>query len=108
MIFFFGQRIFSVFLGAGWAVSGEYAKVLSIWTCPLLVFTPFSVLFLSRNKQLVGGVFNAVQTVLRIAAMVLCGELLLGASAAVLIFAVIGAGVWVVEGGYLLKMMRKR
>ncbi len=108
MIFFFGQRIFSVFLGAGWAVSGEYAKVLSIWTCPLLVFTPFSVLFLSRNKQLVGGVFNAVQTVLRIAAMVLCGELLLGASAAVLVFALIGAGVWVVEGGYLLKMMRKR
>ena len=108
MIFFFGQRIFSVFLGAGWAVSGEYAKVLSIWTCPLLVFTPFSVLFLSRNKQLVGGVFNAVQTVLRIAAMVLCGELLLGASASVLVFALIGAGVWVVEGGYLLKMMRKR
>ena len=40
--------------------------------------------------------------------MVLCGELLLGASAAVLVFALIGAGVWVVEGGYLLKMMRKR
>ena len=108
VVFFFGQWIFSVFLGSDWATAGEYAQVLSVWTYPLLVFTPFSVLFLSRNKQLAGWVFNMVQTVLRVAAMALCGVWLLGAREAVLIFAVIGAGVWVVEGGYLLKMMRKR
>lgn len=107
-IFFFGRWIFSIFLGSDWATAGEYAQVLSVWTYPLLVFTPFSVLFLSRNKQLAGWVFNMVQTVLRVAAMALCGVWLLGAREAVLIFAVIGAGVWVVEGGYLLKMMRKR
>ncbi|GHU83515.1 polysaccharide biosynthesis protein [Spirochaetia bacterium] len=51
IIFFWGEEIFSFFLGDRWAVSGIYAGMLAPWCCLKLCLSPMSAVFSVLERQ---------------------------------------------------------
>lgn len=51
VIFFWGQEIFTFFLGSRWAMSGVYAELLAPWCFLKLCFSPLSTIFSAMQRQ---------------------------------------------------------
>lgn len=51
VLFFFGEEIFSWFLGSMWSESGIYAEIMASWLVLMLIVSPISALPLVLGKQ---------------------------------------------------------
>jgi O-antigen/teichoic acid export membrane protein len=89
-LFILGPWLFSVVFGPQWATAGEYARWLALGTLPSFVNTPSmqTIPLLGLQGRLL--VFEIVQTVARLGAILVGAALMGSALASVVLFAVVG------------------
>ncbi|MFC1541689.1 oligosaccharide flippase family protein [Candidatus Latescibacterota bacterium] len=105
LIMVYGDYIFAFVFGSNWVTAGEYARVLSPWILFVFISSPISTLFDVLEKQNEELVFNIIIFLSRIAAL-LAGYLFFhDAYAAVILFGITGAMMWLGYSHYLLNMV---
>jgi O-antigen/teichoic acid export membrane protein len=70
---FISPWLFGVFLGKDWIISGEYARVLSIWIFLKFIISPVSIIPLIINKQRQYFIINLVGNLIMILSVAIPG-----------------------------------
>ena len=84
-----GPEIFGVIFGAQWEESGNYVRFLSLWIGICFVSSPISTLFSIFQKQQFTLIFNAIQLITRVGAM-MAGAMMGNALIAIILFSLVG------------------
>jgi O-antigen/teichoic acid export membrane protein len=98
-----GPEIFSVIFGAQWEESGTYVRFLSLWIGICFVSSPISTLFSIFQKQQFSLIFNALQLISRIVALII-GAMIGSALIAIIFFSIVGFISNTVAYFYLLRL----
>lgn len=95
--------LFSVVLGARWHEAGVYMQWLSVRTCFTLLVFPLMPLLYVMEKQAAGTLFNALQLVVRVAAIII-GTRFASPLLSIMLLGSCTGLMWLVFLGYLLKL----
>lgn len=90
----YGDYIFGFLLGERWAVSGQYASILSPWMLMVFVASPVSIIFATLEKQKISLVLNSVLLFLRVSSFLIGGIILKSVFAAVYLYGSTGFLYW--------------
>ena len=84
-----GPELFSVIFGAQWSESGTYVRFLSLWIGICFVSSPIGTLFSIFQKQQFTLIFNVIQLISRVGAL-MAGAMFGNALLAIILFSVVG------------------
>jgi len=98
-----GPEIFSVIFGEKWEEAGVYVRYLSLWIGISFLSAPISTLFSIFQKQRFTLIFNVLQLISRIMALIV-GALMGSALIAIILFAFVGFISNIVAYFYLLRL----
>lgn len=84
-----GPELFGVVFGFGWQEAGNYARYMSLWMFVTFIAAPISSLFSIFQKQQFGLMFNMIQIIFRVGALMI-GAILGNAVYAIILFALAG------------------
>ena len=98
-----GPELFGVVFGVGWQESGVYARYLSFWIAIVFIAAPISTLFSIFQKQKIGLIFNFIQMVSRVIAL-LIGAIMGNVLIAIILFAIVGCISNLIPLLYFLKL----
>lgn len=90
----YGDYIFGFLLGEKWAVSGQYASILSPWMLMVFVASPVSIIFATLEKQKISLVLNSVLLILRVTSFLIGGIILKSVFAAIFLYGSTGFLYW--------------
>jgi len=90
----YGDYIFGFLLGERWAVSGQYASILSPWMLMVFVASPISIIFATLEKQKISLLLNSVLLVLRVTSFLIGGIILKSVFAAIFLYGSTGFLYW--------------
>jgi O-antigen/teichoic acid export membrane protein len=94
---------FAVVMGAEWREAGVYMQWLSVRTCFTLIVFPLMPLLYVMEKQAIGTIFNGLQLVVRVGA-ILIGTHLGDPRMSVMLLGCCTGFMWLVFMGYLLAL----
>lgn len=90
----YGDYIFGFLLGERWAVSGQYASILSPWMLMVFVASPVSIIFATLEKQKISLVLNSVLLILRVTSFLIGGIIMKSVFAAIFLYGSTGFLYW--------------
>ena len=100
------EALFEFFLGKGWGIAGTYSLYLCLWVWCLFCFFALEPIFIVKNRQRLGMLLNMVMFVLRIMAVIAGGYYLNSIRWTVLLYGLVGLGLWCFEGFYIWRLLK--
>lgn len=98
------SKIFSIFIGARWAIAGDYAACFAPWILMVICFSPISTIFLLKDKQNLSFIFNLLLLVSRILAVLIGATILKSMLWSMILYGIVGFINWIIEGYFILKL----
>jgi len=103
LLMLIGPELFSFVFGIRWEESGNYVRYLSFWIGVVFITSPISTLFTIFQKQRFTLIFNILQMISRIIALII-GVIMGDALVAIILFALISGISNIIAYIYLLRL----
>ena len=103
-LYFWGIRLFSIFLGDNWSEAGAYISILTPWFLMLFVQIPPSVIYIIYQRQGALLTIHVGSTVMIVGAFVLAKSIQLNPEQVLVMLSLIGfiTNLLIVIGGFML------